>query len=147
MSLEENKAIARRFFDAAWNRGDTATMDELVAADSVDHSTVGGTDHEELGAESFKQIVGMFRAGMPDMHLTIEDEVAEGDRVVHRWRLRGTHRGPIMGVPPTGKQLTFTGTTIVRIADGKIAERWANVDELGLLQQLGVVPPPGRPPA
>lgn len=142
MSVEENKVIARRFFHGAWDNGDMALVSELTAPGAVDHSTVGGIDHSTIGPESFKQIVTMFRTAMPDAHLTIEDEIAEGDRVVHRWRLQGTHQGPLMGIPPTGKRLTFTGTTVVRMANGKLAERWANVDELGLLQQLGVVPPP-----
>jgi predicted ester cyclase len=81
---------------------------------------------------------------MPDIHLTIDDEVYAGDKVVHRWTLTGTDTGGVMGAPPTGKELTFTGITTVRMKNGKIVERWANVDELGLLQQLGLAPmPPG----
>jgi steroid delta-isomerase-like uncharacterized protein len=141
--VEANKELARRFFHAAWNEGDMQMIDELTKPDAIDHSTVKGKT--ETGSESFKQIVSMFRAAMPDIHLTIEDEIAEGDKVVHRWSLHGTHTGELMGVPPTGKQVAFTGTTIVRIKDGKITERWANVDELDMLQQLGVVPPLEQP--
>jgi predicted ester cyclase len=103
---------------------------------------VGGQPKTEKGSASFRAIVSMFRAAMPDIRLTIDDEVYAGDKVVHRWHLVGTDTGGVMGMPPSGKQLTFSGTTIVRMHDGKIVERWANVDELGLLQQLGVVPPP-----
>ncbi len=141
--VEANKDLARRFFHAAWNEGDMQKIDELTNPAALDHSTVKGKT--ETGSDSFKQIVSMFRGAMPDIYLTIEDEIAEGDRVVHRWTLRGTHTGEILGVPPTGKQVAFTGTTIVRIDDGKIVERWANVDELDLLQQLGVVPLLGQP--
>ncbi len=84
----------------------------------------------------------MFRHGMPDIKLTIDDEVYTGDRVVHRWTMTGTDTGGLMGMPASGKKLTFTGITTVRMVDGKIVERWANVDELGLLQQLGIAPPP-----
>ena len=79
---------------------------------------------------------------MPDIKLTIDDEVYAGDKVVHRWHLVGTDTGGVMGMPPSGKQLHFSGITTVRMRDGKIVERWANVDELGLLQQLGIAPPP-----
>lgn len=139
---QENNAIAVRFFESAWNKGDFKTLDALLTEDAVDHSTVGGKEKTEPGAESFKQIVGMFRSAMPDIKLSIEDEIFTQDKVVHRWALEGTHKGSLMGIPPSGKRLRFTGTTVVRMRDGKIAERWANVDELGLLQQLGVVPPP-----
>jgi steroid delta-isomerase-like uncharacterized protein len=140
LTPEQNNAVVVRFFEAAWNEGNFPVMDELLAPSSIDHSTVTGKT--ETGSESFKQIVGMFRNAMPDIHLTIDDEIYAGDKVVHRWTLSGTHQKELFGVPPTNKRLTFTGTTTVRVADGKIAERWTNIDELGLLRQLGVVPPP-----
>lgn len=83
-------------------------------------------------------------AGMPDMHVTTEIMFAEGDRVVRRWRAIGTHEGELMGIPPTGKQLTLTANTIYRFADGKIVEAWWNFDALGFQQQLGVIPPLGQ---
>jgi steroid delta-isomerase-like uncharacterized protein len=137
---EENNTIAMRFFEAAWNTGEF--HEELIAPDAIDHSTVGGQAKTELGSTSFRKIVGMFRAAMPDIQLAVEDQIYAADRVVHRWQLAGTDTGGVMGMPPSSKKLSFTGTTIVRLQDGKIVERWANVDELGLLQQLGVVPPP-----
>lgn len=140
MTPEENNAIAVRFFDSAWNRGDLAVVDELVTPDSVDYSTLHG--EPEHGTESFKQIIMMFRSAFPDIHLTIDDEIYAGDKVVHRWTLRGTHQGPFMGAPATGKKVAFTGTTIVQMEDGKIAARWSNLDMLGLLQQLGLAPAP-----
>jgi steroid delta-isomerase-like uncharacterized protein len=139
---EENNAIAVRFFDSVWNKGDFSVLDTLIAPDADDHSTVGGVPKTEKGSASFRAIVGMFRAAMPDVHLTIDDEVYAGDRVVHRWHLEGTDTGGLMGMPPTGKTVRFSGITTARMRDGKIVERWANVDELGLLQQLGIAPPP-----
>lgn len=140
MTPEENNAVAVRFFDSAWNRGDLAVVDELVTPDSVDYSTLHG--EPEHGTESFKGIITMFRAAFPDIHLTIDDEIYAGDKVVHRWTLRGTHQGPLMGAPATGKKVAFTGTTIVQMKGGKIAARWSNLDMLGLLQQLGLAPAP-----
>ena len=141
-SPEANNAIAEKFFNAVWNRGDFSVLDTLISPEAIDHSTVGGKPKTEKGSASFQAIVSMFRSGMPDIRLTIDDEIYTGDRVVHRWTLVGTDTGGMMGMPPSGKQLTFTGTTIVRMQDGMIVERWANVDELGLLQQLGMAPPP-----
>lgn len=146
-SPQENNAIAVQFFDGVWNKGDFSVLDTLIAPDAIDHSTEGDVDEKEKGSASFRAIVSMFRSAMPDIALTIEDEIYAGDKVVHRWTLTGTDSGGIMGNPPTNKQLSFTGITTVRFRDGLIVERWANVDELGLLQQLGVVPmPPSAPP-
>lgn len=141
LTPEQNNAICIDFFYNAWNTG--IVRDDLLAADAVDHSFVGGKTKSEPGSSSFKQIVGMFRHAMPDIQLTILDEIFTADKVVHRWSLTGADTGGVMGMPASGKSLTFTGTTVVRMnEEGKIAERWANVDELGLLQQLGIVPPP-----
>ena len=137
---EQNNAIAERFFDSVWNKGDFSVLDTLIAPDAVDHSTVGGKVKTGKGSASFRAIVSMFRRAMPDIRLTIEQEVYAGDKVVHRWTLVGTDTGGLLGLPPSGKQLTFTGTTVVRMREGMIVERWANVDELGLMQQLGLVP-------
>ena len=142
LSPEMNNAIAEKFFDSVWNKGDFSVLDTLISPDAIDHSTVGGVDKKEKGSASFRAIVSMFRAAMPDIHLTINDEIYAGDKVVHRWTLVGTDTGGVMGMPPSGKQLTFTGITTARFENGLIVERWANVDELGLLQQLGVAPPP-----
>ncbi|OJV15004.1 MAG: hypothetical protein BGO21_17695 [Dyadobacter sp. 50-39] len=141
MTAEQNNAVCIEFFEAAWNTG--VVREDLLSADAIDHSQVGGKTVSEPGSASFKGIIGMFRGAMPDVQLTIEDQIFVKDKVVHRWRLNGTDTGGVMGMPPSGKPITMTGTTTVRMNDeGKIAERWANVDELGLLQQLGVVPPP-----
>ncbi len=141
-SPEANNAIAEKFFNSVWSKGDFSVLDTLISPDAVDHSTVGGKPKTEKGSASFRAIVTMFRSAMPDIHLTINDEIYTGNMVVHRWTLVGTDTGGVMGMPPSGKQLTFSGITTVRMANGKIVERWANVDELGLLQQLGVAPIP-----
>ena len=142
LSPEQNNAIAAHFFDSVWSKGDFSVLDTLIAPDAVDHSTVGGAVKTEKGSASFRAIVSTFRRAMPDVALTIEDEVYAADMVAHRWSLTGTDTGGFLGRPPTGQRVTFTGTTLARMRDGKIVERWANVDELGLLQQLGIVPPP-----
>ena len=141
LTPSQNNDIAKRFFHAAWDEGDFAVLDELLTSDSMDYSTLHG--EPEQGSEGFRQIIGMFRASFPDIALTIDDEIFTGDRVVHRWTLRGTHTGaPFMGLPPAGTGIEFTGTTTVQMRDGKIAARWSNLDLLRLMQELGMVPPP-----
>ena len=143
--IAKNKAAATKLFHAGWDRGDFAVLDEMIPSDALDHSTIPGKSPEK-GAGSFKSIIGMFRAAIPDIKLTVHDEIAEGDKVCHRWTLKGTHTGtPLFGVPASGKTLEFSGTTIVRITNGKVMERWSNVDEMALARQLGLVPPPGGP--
>lgn len=136
---QENKAIVHRFFQGAWNDFDLSLADQYIAPDSIDHSPLPG--HPPTGPESFKAIINMFHNGLSNLHMNTDDEIAEGDRVVHRWTLRGTNTGELFGVPPTSKEIVMTGTTVVRVVDGKIVERWTNLDELGLLRQLGVIPP------
>jgi steroid delta-isomerase-like uncharacterized protein len=136
---EHNKTVVRRFYEGL-NTRNLAVIDELIAPDFVDHSAPPG---HLPGPQGMHQTVTMFLSAFPDLHWTIEDAVAEGNKVVLRLTARGTHRGAFQGIPPTGKQVTVTGLIISRLADGKIAEEWANRDVLGLLQQLGVVAVPG----
>jgi len=138
MSVEENKAIFRRIVEEGFNKGNLAIVDELVAADHVNHSD------NVHGPEEYKQFITVYRTAFPDLHMTVEDQIAEGDKVVNRWTSRGTHKGDLMGIPPTGKQTTVTGMYVARIIGGKIVEEWGNFDALGMMQQLGVVPPPGQ---
>jgi predicted ester cyclase len=98
---------------------------------------------QEMTPESFKQAIQMWRIAFPDLEYTLEDLIAEGDRVVERWACRGTHKGALFGIPPTGKQITSTGILIHRIVDGKIVAFVEVADGLGLMQQLGVVPSMG----
>ena len=140
MSTEENKALIRRQVEA-WNTGNLDALDDLVAADLIHHDLPPGM---APGLEGFKQIISMHRKAFPDVRVTIEDILAEGDRVMNRWTVSGTHHGEYMGIAPTGKQVTLKGMSIHRIEGGKIAEQWHEMDMLGLLQQMGVVPTPGH---
>jgi steroid delta-isomerase-like uncharacterized protein len=141
MSTEENKTIARRSFEEPWNQGNLAAVDEIYAATYVNH------DPANPGIEGLagqKQLIRTYRTAFPDTHFKIEEQIAEGDKVVTRWTATGTHRGDLMGIAPTGKQARVSGINIDHIADGKIQESWSNWDTLGLMQQLGVVPAPGQ---
>ena len=140
MAPEENKALIRRVIEEIWNQGNMAVVDELYATDCVRHTQPEDT----YGLEGLRQSLTMQRTAFPDFHFTIEDIMAEGDKVAFRWTYRGTHKGEYMGIAPTGKQLTMPGISIIRIAGGKIVEVWAEMDMLGLLQQIGAVPPPGQ---
>lgn len=137
MSAEENKAIHRRAFEEIWNQGNLDVVDEIFATDFVFHDPVSP---EVRGPKGFKQFVTIYRAAFPDIHFTIEDQIAEGDKVVARWTTLGTHQGELKGIPPTLKQVVVTGISILRITSGKIEEEWVNWDTLGMLQQLGVIP-------
>jgi len=138
--LEENKAIAHRWADEA-NKGSLGTFIELLAPDFVYHGTGTGVPRKPMTREELEQGSRMFFAAFPDARLTIEDTIAEGDRVVMRSTFRGTHKGEFDGwLPATGKELTFTAIIIFRIADGKIVELWTEMDELGMMRQLGAIP-------
>jgi steroid delta-isomerase-like uncharacterized protein len=137
---ERNKAIERRLLDEVYSQGNLDIIDELVFTDFVGHGTAA--DGGDQGREAYKRFVIEMRTAFPDLRITVEDQVAEGDKVVTRWRARGTHTGPFQGIPPTGKRGEISGIIIDRIADGKVIECWSNTDDLGLLQQLGVVPAP-----
>ena len=140
MSTEENKAVLRRN-EEVFNKGDLAVADETIAPNYIYHGSVG---QEVKGLEGFKQIVTMFRTAFPDLHVTVDDMIAEGDKVAHRLTLRGTHKGEMMGIAPTGNQITMSGILIQRIVGNKMAEGWIVNDDLGMMQQMGVVPPMGQ---
>ncbi len=141
MSTEGNKAIARRFAEEVWGKGNLDVVDELLATNFVNHDPSPGMTPDR---EGFRKMVSMFQTAFPDFHLTLEDMVAEGDKVVVRWNWGGTHKGEYMGIAPTGKQVTLKGVSIHRFEGGKVVEQWHEVDMLGQLQQLGVVPPMGK---
>jgi steroid delta-isomerase-like uncharacterized protein len=136
---EGNKDLARRFMEEVYNKGNVDFIDEVVASDYVAHDpnspegTGGGTD----GA---KQFVEMYRSALPDLQMTVEDLIAEGDKVVTRWTARGTHQGALMGIPPSGNRVEVTGISVDRIEGGKFVEGWSNYDALGMMQQIGAVP-------
>jgi predicted ester cyclase len=129
MSPEDNKTLVRRLIEEVWNTGN---YDPLAALATPDF------------AESTKRLNQMTRTALPDCYDTIDGLIAEGDKVVVRWTARGTHLGefasPLGSIPPTGKPITFTAIHIFRIAEGKIAERWSEVDVFGMLQQIGALP-------
>jgi steroid delta-isomerase-like uncharacterized protein len=141
MGVEENKANARRFVDEVINRGNLAAVDELTAPDFVDHSAPPGVPPTAEGAKAF---FGMFHSAFPDLHATVDDVIAEGDRVVQRRTTSGTMRGDFMGMPASGKQASWSGIHIIRFADGKLVEHWSVVDLIGMLTQLGFAPAPGE---
>ena len=140
MSAEQNKAIIRRVFDEIVNRGNLAVADELLAADYVNHDFPSPAP----GAEGFKLVTTMFRSAFPDIVVTLEDEFAEGDRVVTRGVFVGTHTGDFMGIPATGRKVSIKYLDIWRLENGKAKENWVRMDLLGLMQQLGVIPMPGQ---
>ena len=140
MSVEVNKAIARRWGEEVWGKGSLASIDELFATDFVFNYPPLGVAPDR---EGYKQAMTDWVAALTDIHGTTEDMVAEGDKVVVRWTFGGTHKGEFMGIAPTGKQVTITGISILRIVGGRIVEEWGEMDNLGLMEQLGVFPPPG----
>ncbi len=132
----ENKALVRRLFEEIWNKGNLSVADQIFATNYIHHDP--STPDFGRGPESEKKRATLYRTAFPDLQLAIEDLVAEGDRVVTRWTARGTHRGELRGIAPTGKQFTVTGISIVRLSGGKLVEGWVNWDAQGLMEQLGV---------
>jgi steroid delta-isomerase-like uncharacterized protein len=141
MSIEENKARDRRLVEEALNRGNLAVADELIAPDFVDHAAPPGMQH---GPDGFKAAVAAFRSAFPDLHVTVEEQLAAGDRVARRMTMRGTHRGDLFGIPPTGQPMAIAGIHLVRLAGGTLVEHWGINDDVGMLQQLEVIPAPGH---
>ena len=144
MSTEDNKALTRRVIEEVINQHDLAAIDQFYAPNVVGHFSALPKEPKEVqGREAFKQFLSMYLTAFPDVQFTIEGMIAEGDSVAFRHTFRGTHTGAIMGIPATGKQVSVTGIDIVRIAGGKIVEQWTSADDLGAMQQLGVVPSMG----
>ena len=139
MSTEENKALVRRAYDAL-NQGNWEVVYEAFSPDLVLHNA----STTMQGLDAYKQFLSTFFTAFPDARFTLEDVIAEGDTVVVRQTWRGTHTGNFRGIPPTGKQVSGMGIIITRNVNGKAVELWSNFDDLGLLQQLGVVPLPGQ---
>lgn len=134
-----NRELSRRFTEL-FSTGDEVLAEEILASDVVFHGTAG--DGELRGIDAIKQFVAAYRRAFPDAHSTVEDQIAEGDKVVTRWRARGTHRGQLGPLAATDRQFEMDGITIELVAGGRIAEVWVARDELGLLGQLGVLPEP-----
>jgi steroid delta-isomerase-like uncharacterized protein len=144
MSTEMNKTAVRRWVEAAWNNEDFSSAEGLYSPNYTLHY---GSMPPTQGAEGLQSFVMVYRTALPDLHMQIEDIIAEGDKVVWRITTRGTHRGEFQGIPPTGKSVEVGAIIISRFADGRWAEDWVNNDDLGLLQQLGVIPVMGQAPA
>jgi steroid delta-isomerase-like uncharacterized protein len=136
---EANKNLVRRWFEEVWNQGREETIDELFAANGVGYG-LGDTEAPVHGPAEFKPFVRNLRGALPDLHMTIEDILAEGDKVTVRITVEGTHKGGQLGVAPSGRRVKIAGVVIIRIANGKIVEGWNSWDQLGLLRQIGALP-------
>jgi steroid delta-isomerase-like uncharacterized protein len=140
MSTEEHKALVRRFDEEVWNGRNLSRVDELFAASHIFRAA----GSPPLDREGHRQMIAHFQDAFPDGRNTSEELLAEGDKVVQRWTFRGTHQGAFQGIPPTGRPVTLTGISIWRVDGGTIVESWHELDTLGLMQQLGVIPTPGQ---
>jgi predicted ester cyclase len=142
MSIEENKAVVQRFFEELLSTDNFSVADEILAPDFRFYFA-GSPDPMDL--QSYKEFLVMRRAAFPDRHFTVEEMVAEGDKVSARFTMRGTHEGEMRGIAPTGKAVTMTGIDIIRLREGQMVEDRVEVDQLGMMQQLGVFSAPGQP--
>lgn len=133
---EENVALIHRWFEEVWNKGREEAIDEMFAADGIARG-LGEAGVDVIGPAGYKPFFEKLRGAFPEFEVTIEDTIAEGDKVAARWTVRATHLGDHLGIAATGRQASVTGMSIVRIGDGKIVEAWNNWDILGLMQQIG----------
>ena len=138
-NTEENKALARQSWEVVTEES-LDTLEDALAEVYADDFILHEAGEDIVGIEGLTQFVSIMRSALPDLRITLEDDMAEGDKVVTRWIGQGTHQGELMGIAPTGNQVTITGITIHRIDDAKIVEEWSNWDALGLMQQIGAVP-------
>jgi steroid delta-isomerase-like uncharacterized protein len=139
MGTEENKAVYRRFMDEIFNKGRLDLVDELVSQSYQLHDASPGTPQ---GPEAIRQVVSMFRSAFPDLNISLDELLAEGDKVAARSTMRGTHRGAIFGIEPSGKAVEVQGLTMVTIRDGRLQESWVKNDVMALMSQLGAGAPP-----
>ena len=136
--MQAAKSLVQRIFDQAFNQGDLAIVDELVAIDGVTRTTSWGMSASRMG---LKQLIATFRSAFPDLHCTVEGGIYGEDKFAVHWTMRGTHRGPFLGNPSTGRLIVAQGLIFARIENGQIAEDWTLVDQMSILQQLGLIPP------
>jgi len=141
MSKENKKVLTRRSWEIV-AQGNLDTLKDALVEVYADDIVLHEPDEDVRGIEGLKQFVSMIRSAIPDLRITLEDDIAEGEKVVSRWRAQGTHQGELMGIAPTGNKVIITGITIHRIEEGKIVEEWENWDALGLMQQIGAIPSP-----
>ena len=141
MLTDTNKTVSRRFFEEVFGKGKLNVLDEIIAKDHV-NSGPGSLPGLPTGPEGAKQLITVYRNAFPDVRFTIDEQIAEGDKVVTRWTGHGTNNGELLGMPATGKSSTVSGISVDRLANGKIAESWGVFDQFGMMQQLGVIPTP-----
>ena len=140
MSTEQNKTNFKRLYDEVFNQGNLEVAEELIAPNVIEHQRQPGITPDAAGPELVKQIARFFRSAFPDLYISVNDLVAEGDRVVARVTISGTHQGEMMGIPPTGKRVEIGSIDIIRFEAGKAVEHWGETDVMAMMQQLGVVP-------
>jgi steroid delta-isomerase-like uncharacterized protein len=139
MSTTQMQSPVRRLFEEAFNQGDLAVVDEIITSDHIAHNSFKGAP---IGPQGLKSLIASFRTAFPDLQCTVEDEINEGNKIAAHWTMRGTQKGPFLGNPRTGRLVEAQGIIFARISNGRIAEDWTLIDQMGILQQLGIVPPP-----
>jgi len=139
MPASQPDTLIRRIFEEAFNQGSLAVVDELLSPNHFTHTAFGGAPN---GPQGLKWLIAMFRTAFPDLYCTVEDEIKEGDKFAAHWTMRGTHKGLFMGNLPTGRPVEVQGIIFAHTENGRIVEDWTLIDQLGILQQLGLVPPP-----
>jgi len=139
MSSTQFQSPIYRIFEEAFNQGNLDVVDEVLTHDHFTHNIFGGGPN---GPQGLKCLIAMFRTAFPDLHCTLEDEIRQGDQLAAHWTMRGTHNGLFLGNPPTGRLVEVQGIIFASTVDGRIVEDWTLIDQMGILQQLGIVPPP-----
>ena len=139
---DQYATLAHRWFEEVWNKGRAEAIDEMFERDGIAHGLADQSGNELRGPDGFRPFFENFRNAFPDIRVTVEDTVVEGDKITARCSVRGTHRGEGLGLAATGKPVEFTGISILRVRDGKIIEAWNNFDFMTMFQQMGVLQPP-----
>lgn len=139
-----NDTIQHRWFEEVWNKGRADAIDEMLDPDVIGHGLVDSNGNEVRGTEAFKSFYESFRGAFPDIQVIVEDTVAEGDKIVARCTVKATHSGEGLGISPTGKSVEFSGVCMLKVKDEKIVEAWNNFDFLTMMQQIGLISPPGQ---
>ena len=139
MTKDQKDSLIRRLFDYAFNRGNLAILEELLTPDSITHLQTSGFPNNHTG---FKQLIASLRLAFPDLHCTVEDEIEEKDKLAALWTMCGTHKGSLFGNQPTSRLVEVRGFILAHTVNGRITEHWLMIDQMGMLQQLGIVPPP-----
>jgi steroid delta-isomerase-like uncharacterized protein len=136
--IKRTDSLMLRIFEEAFNQGNLAVVNEVLTSDHITHNAFTGAPR---GPQGLKGLIVLFRTAFPDLHCTVEDEIREGDKLAAHWVMRGTQKGPFLGNQPTGRAVVVQGIIFARIESGRIAEDWTLMDQMGILQQLGIIPP------